>query len=508
MGHGRGRLFAPREVIIRHDGRVRCVVLSARDQLRLVALAVFGPALLIAVCGGLLYAQRDVPSQPITLLEPTAPDPHYSALAREMRAMLAPRVAVSVQAGSSDAVWLTAALRALDAERRSRSQSIEILQRKTRQLHAAVVRLRAKGDHIAAAVGRSQAGLRAIEAEREAEVVRSVRLAETLRATQAKLASSATTRAALERGAGILNSGLQAAQEIGLHLERVRRGYAAHLDEIAAMLDTSRDAGDRLAARLESARQELAMAAGPRLAAIAQKRGVDLIDYLFPMRDLPPADAPTLVSAGAEDDLAAVQASVDAPRSDATDPDPPDLDAPDAAAPSAGGLPVADGDDGPETALVLAVMRQESGFAHKAVNASGATGLMQLMPDTAQEVADKLNLGYDDDKLLDPAFNVTLGRAYLRDLIRYYDGSYILALAAYNAGPSRVGEWIKRFGDPRLAPEDPLDWVEQIPFRETRRYVSAVMCALQVYRYRLDDPDRMRGPRPPAIRVIADRAPD
>src|SRR5262249_31009149 len=157
----------------------------------------------------------------------------------------------------------------------------------------------------------------------------------------------------------------------------------------------------------------------PRLVALARKRGVDLIDYLFPLFDLPAGE-------------------------------------------------------GPEPALLLAIMRQESGFSQNAVNRSGATGLMQLMPDTAQQFADKLNLGYDEEKLLDPEFNVTLGRAYLDYLIRYYGGSYILALAAYNAGPTRVADWMKRFGDPRVSPDDPLTWVDQLPFRETRNYVNAV----------------------------------
>jgi soluble lytic murein transglycosylase len=95
---------------------------------------------------------------------------------------------------------------------------------------------------------------------------------------------------------------------------------------------------------------------------------------------------------------------------------------------------------------------------------------------------------------------VAIGSAYLDHLIRYYGGSYILALAAYNAGPARVAEWLKEYGDPRLSPDDPMIWVTAIPFRETRLYVTAVMHAMQVYRYRLGGPPPSEGLRPPPPR--------
>jgi soluble lytic murein transglycosylase len=125
---------------------------------------------------------------------------------------------------------------------------------------------------------------------------------------------------------------------------------------------------------------------------------------------------------------------------------------------------------------------------------------MQLMPATAAQFADKLDLAFDKETLLDPQANVAIGSAYLDHLIRYYGGSYILALAAYNAGPARVGQWLREYGDPRMTADDPMLWVATIPFRETRLYVTAVMHATQVYRYRLDAPLRSQGLRPPLLR--------
>ena len=139
-----------------------------------------------------------------------------------------------------------------------------------------------------------------------------------------------------------------------------------------------------------------------------------------------------------------------------------------------------------EPALLLALFRQESEFNPKAVSRSGARGLMQLLPRTAKRVASKLKIRYVKAKLTeDPSYNATLGSAHLADLIESYDGSYVLALAAYNAGPSRVKRWLKDFGDPRTAEVDVIDWIELIPIAETRNYVQRVLEALQVYRQRL-----------------------
>jgi soluble lytic murein transglycosylase len=139
-----------------------------------------------------------------------------------------------------------------------------------------------------------------------------------------------------------------------------------------------------------------------------------------------------------------------------------------------------------EPALVLGLSRQESEFNARAVSSAGARGLMQLMPGTARIVARQHKLTYNVDWLLDrPEYNAQLGTAHLGDLIVRFDGSYILAIAAYNAGARRSEEWILEYGDPRLNGVDPIDWVEQIPFGETRNYVQRVLENTQVYRARL-----------------------
>ncbi len=144
----------------------------------------------------------------------------------------------------------------------------------------------------------------------------------------------------------------------------------------------------------------------------------------------------------------------------------------------------------PEPALVLAVIRQESAFYTGAISGAGARGLMQIMPATARRVARQIKVRYSRKKLLsDPEYNLRLGRAYLADLTEKYDGSYILALAAYNAGPARANRWMKTFGDPRTPGVDPVDWIESIPFNETRNYVQRILESLVVYRKTLGVPD-------------------
>ena len=136
--------------------------------------------------------------------------------------------------------------------------------------------------------------------------------------------------------------------------------------------------------------------------------------------------------------------------------------------------------------LALAVARQESELNPRAASSAGARGLMQLMPRTARKMAEKLSLPYAASRLVDdPAYNARLGTAYLAEMLDRYDGSLILTAAAYNAGPSRVEEWIATYGDPRRAGIDPIDWIEHIPFRETRNYVMRVMESLHVYRSRV-----------------------
>jgi len=147
-------------------------------------------------------------------------------------------------------------------------------------------------------------------------------------------------------------------------------------------------------------------------------------------------------------------------------------------------LPAGEG----ERPLVLAITRQESAFEREAVSKSGARGLMQLMPATASQIAKSRQLPYSADRLLtDGRYNMSLGRAYLHDLIDRFGGSYVLSIAAYNAGPARVRQWMDNFGDPRTKSIDVVDWVESIPFTETRNYVQRVLENLQVYRMRLGD---------------------
>ena len=136
--------------------------------------------------------------------------------------------------------------------------------------------------------------------------------------------------------------------------------------------------------------------------------------------------------------------------------------------------------------LILAVIRQESAYNHRAVSPAGALGLMQLMPGTAKLVAKNVGIAYSKARLTkDKLYNISLGSQYLRQLLEKYQGSYIMALAAYNAGPGRVSRWIKQFGHPHKQGGDPVDWVELIPFNETRNYVQRVMESMQIYRYRL-----------------------
>jgi soluble lytic murein transglycosylase len=136
--------------------------------------------------------------------------------------------------------------------------------------------------------------------------------------------------------------------------------------------------------------------------------------------------------------------------------------------------------------FAMAIARQESELNPAAGSHAGARGLMQLMPATAKDVAQHLGLRYDGDRLVrDPNYNARLGTAYLARMLRRYDGSYVLATAAYNAGPGRVDEWIRKNGDPRKPDVDSVVWIESIPFSETRNYVMRVLEGVQVYRARL-----------------------
>ena len=161
-----------------------------------------------------------------------------------------------------------------------------------------------------------------------------------------------------------------------------------------------------------------------------------------------------------------------------------------------------------EFALALAIARQESLFNPKAISPAGARGLMQLMPLTANKVAKRLKIRYSRSRLIsDPDYNVRLGSAHLDELLRKFDGSYAMAIAAYNAGERRVNAWVRENGDPRSAQVDEVDWIEMIPFDETRNYVQRVLENVVVYRQRLAPPTPLlapplpdaSNPEPPAL---------
>lgn len=163
-----------------------------------------------------------------------------------------------------------------------------------------------------------------------------------------------------------------------------------------------------------------------------------------------------------------------------------------------------------ERAIVFAIARQESAFDPKAVSHAGARGLMQMMLPTARETKRRIKTSFDAGRLTsDPAYNARLGAAHLADLIVEWRGSYVLTFAAYNAGSGNVRDWIEAYGDPRDPTIDVINWVERIPFTETRNYVQRVMENLQVYRARLgaETPilishDLRRGVRAPQVATM------
>ena len=142
--------------------------------------------------------------------------------------------------------------------------------------------------------------------------------------------------------------------------------------------------------------------------------------------------------------------------------------------------------NGPEPALVLGITRQESGFDPNVRSGPGATGMMQLMPGTATIVARGLGEPYSLGRLFEPEYNMRLGTAYLGQMVNNFSGSYPMGVAAYNAGPGRPAQWVNYCGDPRAASTDPIDFIECIPFSETRNYVQRVMEGMIVYRARLN----------------------
>jgi soluble lytic murein transglycosylase len=132
--------------------------------------------------------------------------------------------------------------------------------------------------------------------------------------------------------------------------------------------------------------------------------------------------------------------------------------------------------------MIHAITRQESQFDKTAVSSAKARGLMQLMPGTAQETAGKIGLSYNLDALTSNTdYNIMLGSTYFQSMLRYFGGSYPLAVAAYNAGPGNVNKWLRANGDPRMPGSDIVRWIETIPIYETRNYVQRVLENAVVY---------------------------
>lgn len=126
--------------------------------------------------------------------------------------------------------------------------------------------------------------------------------------------------------------------------------------------------------------------------------------------------------------------------------------------------------------ILRAQIHQESGGDISAISPKGALGAMQLMPETARMVADEMGLPFDKQRLLtDKAYNMALGTHYMEGLLKQFHGNYAMALAGYNAGPGRVGEWVRRFGDPSKGEISEQAWIDSIPFDETKNYVNAIM---------------------------------
>jgi soluble lytic murein transglycosylase len=140
-----------------------------------------------------------------------------------------------------------------------------------------------------------------------------------------------------------------------------------------------------------------------------------------------------------------------------------------------------------ERSVVYSVARTESAFDQRDVSPAKAVGLMQVTPEAGRDTAKRFGVTYDWDRMVsDPVYNTQMGAAELAALLQDYRGCHIMTFAGYNAGRGRVRQWVQRYGDPREPSVDAVDWVERIPFAETRNYVQRVMENLQVYRVRFD----------------------
>lgn len=141
-----------------------------------------------------------------------------------------------------------------------------------------------------------------------------------------------------------------------------------------------------------------------------------------------------------------------------------------------------------DKAFVAAIARQESEFNVSAVSSARAYGMMQMINSTASATARKHRVPYSKSRMTrDIDYSANLGALHLHDLLREFDGSYILAAAAYNAGSSRAKQWMRAYGDPRTGEIDPVDWIESVPFSETRNYIQRVLENLQIYRARMNN---------------------
>ena len=139
-----------------------------------------------------------------------------------------------------------------------------------------------------------------------------------------------------------------------------------------------------------------------------------------------------------------------------------------------------------ERSIIYSVARTESAFDQRDKSPANAVGLMQMTPEAGRDTAKRFGVSYDWDRMVsDPVYNTQMGAAELSALLSEYKGSHIMTFAGYNAGRGRVRDWIKAYGDPRDPKVDAVDWVERIPFSETRNYVQRVMENLAVYRARV-----------------------
>ncbi|MBV8924478.1 MAG: lytic transglycosylase domain-containing protein [Bradyrhizobium sp.] len=154
-----------------------------------------------------------------------------------------------------------------------------------------------------------------------------------------------------------------------------------------------------------------------------------------------------------------------------------------------------------DRSIIYSVARTESAFNQRDRSSADAVGLMQVTPEAGRDTAKRFKVEYDWDKIVsDPVYNTQMGAAEISALLAEYKGSYLMTFAGYNAGRGRVRDWVKAHGDPRDLDVDAVDWVERIPFAETRNYVQRVMENLLVYQHRF-------GSSAPAVATVDQHRP-